>query len=88
MLSICDVGSTKIPAPSFSFLEGILSTPQAFSGLSLLDILKTSSLFVNWSLKEESDSIFRAKQYSLTEFIPKIFFAAGSQFTKSTARLL
>ena len=57
MLTICDTGSANISTPSFSIPQGISSIPQAFSGSTLLNILNTSSLFVNWILKE-SDGIF------------------------------
>ena len=46
MLTICDIGSANISAPSFSILQGI-SSGQAFSVSTLFNILKTFSLFVN-----------------------------------------
>ena len=47
MLTIYDIGSAIISVPSFSILKGISSRLQAFSGSTLLNILKASSLFVN-----------------------------------------
>ena len=47
MLTICDIDSANISASFFSILQGISCRPQAFSGSTLLNILNTSSLFVN-----------------------------------------
>ena len=50
-LAIYDIGSANISVPSFSILQVVSSRPHAFSPSKSLNILKTSSLLDNLSLK-------------------------------------